>query len=490
MGQGEEMIAAEEAARSKRWMPQWRPRSAVRIFTSAMSSFSTRAVLDEHAAFRVARAERRGLQLAIICRTIAFALAGVYYVAALMLSNFTPTLGGIGLLAVLTLVGVLHFAVIGTRWDTPWLKFVMCAFDILTVCGLVVLLPLGIKGDAPQTYIYAIISANMLMPFVALAALSLSPSLVLFAGAVAAGGWWAAFLMITSGIAAPVSWADIPLDPTLEQYEAVVFSREFVGRGTRLIEMMTLLLVAGVLSLTVVRARRIFVAQVHAQEQREKEREARARIFSQLGRFVPASIADRLIDDPSGLTPNVRDGAVLVMDIRDFTAYAESRGPADVIADLNRFFAVCADRVSENDGVIISFTGDGLLATFNTPIRTKGPERAALSTAHALVECGQDFDFFLRIGIAAGPIAAGSVGSDQRQAFTVYGDTVNRAARLEALAKELDVQILADETVASSMPEGMVARGNQSIRGFTGEIPVWEVTRTGTARPVADEIVT
>lgn len=465
----------------RRWLPQWRPRNAGRLLARSLASFSTSAELDEHAAFRIERAERRGLQLAIICRTIAFALAGTYYVASLILSNFTPTAGGIGLIVFLTLVGVFHFALIGTRWDRVWLKYAMCAFDILAICALVVVLPLGIDGDVPQTYIYVSLTAHVLMPFIALAALSLSPSLVLFAGAVAVAGWWGAFMLVTWGIENPVSWADLPANPTAAEYEAIVLSPDFIGRGTRLIELLSLIIVAAVLSLTVVRARRIFVAQVHAQDQREEEREARARIFQQLGRFVPASIANRLMDDPSGLQPSVRNGAVLVMDIRDFTAYAESRSPADVIAELNRFFAVCADRVSGNDGVIISFTGDGLLATFNTPIRNKGPERAALATAHALAECGQDFGFFVRVGIAAGPIAAGSVGSSERQAFTVYGDTVNRAARLEALAKELDVQILADKTVADAMPDEMVLCGEHTIRGFSGTIPVWEA-RAGPIR--------
>ncbi|WMS40790.1 adenylate/guanylate cyclase domain-containing protein [Acuticoccus sp. MNP-M23] len=487
LGQGDRDDRAVNVARRRRWLMQWRPKNALRLLGRSLGSFSTAAALDEHAAFRVARAEQRGLQLAIICRTIAFALAGAYYVASLLLSDFSPTIKGVGLIAALTLVGVVHFAMIGTRWDTVWLKYVMSAFDILAICALVVVLPLGVDGDVPQSYIYISVTAHVLMPFIALAALSLSPSLVLFAGAVAAAGWWGAFMLVTWGIENPLSWANLPANPTAAEYEALVFSPDFIGRGTRLIEILSLIIVSAVLSLTVVRARRIFVAQVHAQDQREEEREARARIFQQLGRFVPASVADRLIDDPSALEPNLRDGAVLVMDIRDFTAYAESRGPADVIADLNRFFAVCADEVSERDGVIISFTGDGLLATFNTPIRTGAPEKAALLTAQALVECGKDFGFFLRIGIAAGSIAAGSVGSTQRQAFTVYGDTVNRAARLEALAKELDVQILVDQTVADVMPDAMVSRGDQTIRGFTGNVPVWEVVFAGEVQPAAGQ---
>jgi len=484
---------AHEAAETRapairrRWLPQWRPRNVARLFTRAVASFRPLSGIDHHAAVRLWRAERRGLQLAILCRTVGFAVAGVFYVVSLYLSNGAPALEGVLLLLALTGLGVAHFIIIGTRFDRPWLKFVTAAVDVLVICALVATLPLSLGSDIPQIHAYRSFNVHLLFPFVALAALSLSPRLVMWTGMVAALGWGAAFVAIVLGMETTISWSAMPARASLEEYEAVLLSPDFIGRGTRMVETLSLVIATAILALAVARARHVFIAQVRAEEERERERAARARITRQLGRFVPSAIARRLIEDPSGLAPQVRHGAVLVMDIEDFTAFADGRDPAHVIAELNTFLAACADRVSAYDGVVISFTGDGLLATFNTPLEVAEPERAALAAARELVAFAPGFGFRVRAGLAAGPIAAGSVGSAQRQAFTVYGDTVNRAARLEALAKAIGGEILADDAVRAAEPAGMEPRGAHPLRGFGEAVVVWSVPlREGRSQEVVD----
>lgn len=454
-----------------------------------LASFRPVTQIDRHAATRLRRAETRGLQLAILCRTVGFGIATLFYVFSLTLSNSKPTVGGIVTLALLAGIGVIHFIIIGTRYDRPWLKFVMALVDIAAVCGLLAVVPLAGRdgGDIPQVLVYRGFGVFLLFPFIALATLALSPRLVLWSGLCAIVGWWAVFFIVASGVENPLTWSDLPQNPPLELYQAVVLSPDFTGRGTRMVETLCLFITAVILSLAVARARAIFVAQVRAEEAREVERAARARITQQLGRFVPASIARRLIDDPSALHPQVRHGAALVMDIRDFTRFAAERDPAEVIGDLNHFLSDCADFVSASDGVVITFTGDGLLATFNTPIDIDEPERAALATARALVACGERAGFVVRTGVAAGPIAAGSIGSSDRQAFTVYGDTVNRAARLEALGKELDAQILVDAAIRRAVQDEMDDRGSHAVRGFSVPVAVWAVTsQEGEAEPAKD----
>ncbi|MEM6761901.1 MAG: adenylate/guanylate cyclase domain-containing protein [Pseudomonadota bacterium] len=444
-----------------------------RLFFRAVQSFGGTKPLNHHAETRLLNAERRGLQLAILCRTVGFGLATAYYVFSLLLSGDAPTLRGVALLAALTALGVAHFIVIGTRWDRPWLKFLTVAVDVLAICTVVAAIDLSRGSAVPQIYVFQIFGIYVLMPFIALAALSLSPSLVMWAGFLSVVGWWGAFIYIMLGMEMTLSWSDLPNNATRAEYEALVFSEFFVARGTRMVESISVIIVAAVLAIAVARAKHMFVSQVKAEEDREAERQARARITNQLGRFVPAAIARRLIEDPSGLSPQVRHGAVLVMDIQDFTAYAARRGPADVIADLNAFLAKCADYVSAGEGVVISFTGDGLLATFNTPLEVAEPEHMALEAARALTRCGREFGFVVRVGIAAGPIAAGSVGSNQRQAFTVYGDTVNRASRLEALAKDLGDQILVDNAIMEADPQHMDERGDHTLRGFRDPVSIW-----------------
>lgn len=461
----------------RRWLPQWRPRNVARLFNRAVSSFRPVTDINHHAATRLRRAERRGLQLAILCRTVGFAIATLFYVFSLTLSGSKPTLGGMVLLGLLAAIGVAHFIIIGTRYDRPWMKFVTAALDIGAICFLLAVIPLAGRdgGEIPQVLVYRGFGVFLLFPFIALAALSLSPRLVLWSGLFAIIAWWATFVAVTSGLENPLSWSDLATNPSREVYELIVLSPEFTGRGTRMVETLCLFITAIILSLAVARARAIFIAQVHAEEARESERRARARITQQLGRFVPASIARRLIDDPSGLRPQVRPGAALVMDIRDFTSFAAERDPAEVISELNTFLADCADFVAASEGVVITFTGDGLLATFNTPIDIAEPERAALNTARALAACGKWAGFNVRVGVAAGPIAAGSIGSSERQAFTVYGDTVNRAARLEALGKELGEQILVDGAVRRAVKDEMDDQGSHVVRGFSVPIAVWSV---------------
>lgn len=232
------------------------------------------------------------------------------------------------------------------------------------------------------------------------------------------------------------------------------------------------------MAVAVFRARQVFFAQLAA----EAERAARERISLVLGRYVPETVAARLVSDSAALVPQVRHAAVLVMDVRDFTAFAAGRDPGEVITALNGFLAGCADAIAARDGVVITFTGDGLLATFNTPIEIAAPERAALAAAAALAEQAAQSGFAIRVGLAAGPVVAGSVGSARRQAFTVYGDTVNRAARLETLAKELGETIVADEAVAAARDAPIALRpvGCHRLKGMPAEVPVWAPARAET----------
>ncbi len=424
---------------------------------------------------RLLRAERQGLRLAILCRTLAVGAAFLWFVAGSHSAGYTPSPWGVAALFAFLAFGVLTLAVIGTRFDRWWLKYVIYAADILGICALFAIVPVSRAAEVPQVVAFRAYGIYYLFPMIALACLSLSWRLVVWSGAIAVLGWWATFAIIVSGMDRRLSWADMPEGASRQEYETIFLSIDFIGVGNRVEETGFLLIAALTLALAVYRARQVFFAQIAAEAEREAERQTRERIALTLGRYVPEAIATRLIEDEAALAPQVRHGAALVMDIRDFTAYSATRDPEDVIASLNSFLADCADAVSASDGVVISFTGDGLLATFNTPLDIAAPERAAVSAARALRERAAAAGFAIRIGSAAGPLAAGSVGSSQRQAFTVYGDTVNRAARLEALAKGLGETILVDETVATALdrPPGLRSVGSHEVKGLAEPVAVW-----------------
>ncbi len=423
---------------------------------------------------RLLRAERRGLRLAILCRTIALGFAFGWLVAASLLAGYAPSPWGVAALLGLMALGVGNLLVIGTRLDRWWLKFFIYAVDILGICALFAIVPASRGAEIPQIVAFRAYGIYYLFPMIALACLSLSWRLVIWSGVMAVIGWWTAFAVVVRDMDRRLSWGDMPADASLQDYETIFLSIDFIAVGNRFEETGFLLIAALILAVAVYRARQVFFAQVAAEAAREAEREAREHVADTLGRYVPEAVARKLIADQSALAPHVRHGAALVMDIRDFTAFAAERDPKDVITALNGFLAGCADVVSEHDGVVITFTGDGFLAAFNAPLDIPNPEAAALAAARTLVDYSQSSGFSVRVGVAAGPIAAGSVGSSTRQAFTVYGDTVNRAARLEALGKTLGESILVDGTVAEAeAATGLRPVGEHAIKGLAQPVAVW-----------------
>ncbi len=173
---------------------------------------------------------------------------------------------------------------------------------------------------------------------------------------------------------------------------------------------------------------------------------------------MPPQIAQQLLETETSLLPESRVASVLFADIEGFTRLSEDKSPEDVIALLNAFFDAATDIVSKNGGVVISFVGDAVVAAFNAPLPMEDHARQAVRTAQDLLDlcAARDFEgerLRLRVGVATGPVAAGSVGGGQRQAYTVYGDTVNLAQRLETLNKERGTQALfLEATVAAAGP--------------------------------------
>ncbi len=431
-----------------------------------------------NATHRLVKAERQGLRLAIFCRTLAVSAGFIWFIGASLAVGAAPNPWGFAALLAFTLFGVLNLFIIGTRYERWWLKYVIYTVDILGMCALFAVLPPSSGADVPQIVAFRAYGIYYLFPLIAMACLSLSWRLVAWSGIVAVLGWWGAFAVVVRGMERSLSWGDMPPGATRQDYETIFLSIDFIGVGNRVEETGFLLISALILAVAVYRARLVFFRQIAAEAEREAERAARERITQSLGRYVPETIADRLIADESALAPQVRHAAILVMDIRAFTAFAAERPPAEVIDTLNTFLARCSEIISARDGVIISFTGDGLIAAFNTPLEVPDPEGAAVESALALVEHARTTSFGIRVGVSAGPVAAGSVGSSERQAFTVYGDTVNRAARLEALAKDLDADILVDEGVMASGKEwpGQRSHGLQNLKGMADPVPVWSVS--------------
>ena len=198
-----------------------------------------------------------------------------------------------------------------------------------------------------------------------------------------------------------------------------------------------------------------------------------------LGRFVPTDVARTLLTEGGELSPRQSEATVLFCDLEGFTALTETLGPDGIVELLNEYFEVMVGILERYRGVVTQFQGDAILATFNVPV----PDRAhAANALRAAIEmqCAAKRRTFAgqrvanRVGINTGRVVAGAVGAKGRLSYTVHGDAVNLAARLEALNKELGTRILVSEATAAQV-EGFDLRpmGEVRVRGQTAPVAVY-----------------
>lgn len=421
----------------------------------------------------LAEAERRGFRLAVIGRAGALSAIALFYAVVFPWPN--NLLMGAAFLVPAAL-GLVPLALVGTWAERPS-RFALFAVDAMAIGAMVAFAPLSSGGDVPQNFIY--FSSRHLYCFVlvALSILTLSPALVLWTGLFAVGSLAAAATAIVDGMDRVVSYGDLPRGPSREQFLAVVSSPDFLAIPVRVNEGLVLALVTAIAALAVHRARNMVRAHAAAEDKR-------GRLQRLFGRYVPVQVAEQLA--ASGrLAPEMREASVLFADIEGFTGLAERLPPARVIGLLNGFFGAATQVIDAHRGVVVNHVGDALIAAFNAPLPVEHFSARAVEAARALqgLVAGRDFDghrLVLRIGIATGPVAAGTVGGAERQTYTLYGDTVNLAQRLERLNKELGTDCLVcGRTFAEARPQGVEARpvGATQVRGREEAVEVFSIGR-------------
>ncbi|BDQ34437.1 adenylate/guanylate cyclase domain-containing protein [Pseudodesulfovibrio portus] len=209
----------------------------------------------------------------------------------------------------------------------------------------------------------------------------------------------------------------------------------------------------------------------------------RDRIKNVFGKTVSPAIAGRLMDrEKQGLSlgGSIQPLAILMCDIRDFTARAEGNPPEQVIEDLNRWFTEAVEATNSHGGVVDKFIGDGILALFGLDGEMDACEKAVACARDMLARLDRlnqslDTPISVGIGIHKGEVLAGIVGSPERLEFTVVGDPVNTAARIERMTRRLDADILVSAAAHSDLPEGREWRdfGEQSFKGKSQKIRLY-----------------
>jgi len=226
-----------------------------------------------------------------------------------------------------------------------------------------------------------------------------------------------------------------------------------------------------------------FNRMVSGLEEREKLREA-------FGSYVDPDLADRILDEGTTLEGEEVDVSVLFVDIQDFTAWAERAEAREVVARLNAFYEHVVPVLTKHGGHANKFIGDGLLGVFGAPDRRRDHADRAVAAAleiAALVREQYGDDLRVGIGVNSGSVLAGTVGGGGRLEFTVIGDPVNTAARVESATRETGDDILVTEaTRALVRTDGcaFTERREVVLRGKRERVRLYACTAAG-APPAA-----
>jgi adenylate cyclase len=216
----------------------------------------------------------------------------------------------------------------------------------------------------------------------------------------------------------------------------------------------------------------------------EKKRE-------RLGRFLSPQVANRILaaSDTSGAelgAPEVRDVSVMFADICGFTSMSEKMSPSSVALLLNDYLSRMTDVIFKYEGTLDKYIGDAIMAVFGAPIDMPDHAQRAIRTALEMQERLAEWNgerregpaFRIRIGINSGKVVAGEIGSVNKKEYTVLGDTVNTASRLESAVAKPGTVVVGENTYR--LAEGQFdfqSLGSFSLKGKEREVLVYGVAR-------------
>ncbi len=209
------------------------------------------------------------------------------------------------------------------------------------------------------------------------------------------------------------------------------------------------------------------------------------------GKIVDPEVRDYLMSGAGKkslgetLGGETREVTVLFCDIRSFTAMSEKMAAAEVVSLLNRYFTALGQCITSHHGIINKYIGDAIMAIFGAPVSLPNSAldafEAALDMRQTLVKLNNDFkkdglpELKFGIGIHTGPVFAGTIGAETRMEYTVIGDTVNTASRLESLCKTYKTDLLISESSAEKIgdKDNLKFVAEAEIRGKTEAMKVY-----------------
>jgi class 3 adenylate cyclase len=205
----------------------------------------------------------------------------------------------------------------------------------------------------------------------------------------------------------------------------------------------------------------------------------RERLHEAFGAFVDPQLADRVLAEGTVLEGEEMEVTVLFLDIREFTAFAERSSAREVVSRLNEFFGEVVPVLVRHGGHANKFVGDGLLGVFGAPDRLRDHADRAMAAAleiAALVRERYGDGLRIGIGVNSGPVVAGTVGGGGHVEFTVIGDAVNTAARVEEVTRQTGDEVLLTEATRCLLSQGFGGfeeRPTVMLKGKTERVALW-----------------
>ena len=304
-------------------------------------------------------------------------------------------------------------------------------------------------------------AAPLLYPlFIFMAALYLSFWACVFSGVVAT----AQFLLIAIIFVGDQS--------PLEDLEMLTDPSAYLVKGA-------LLLAFGLLAGILTRAlkRQMDSSVLNAQE--------RDHAISVFGQHVSPEIAQRLLQQNLDINGESREACVMFLDIRDFSRIAADHTPHEVMLYLNTLFGDLIDVVNANNGIINKFLGDGFMAVFGVPADDAEKIPHAYNAALAILERVESLNRSgaipptqVGIGLHAGQLVTGNVGTHERKEYTLVGETVNIAARIEQATKEYDARLLVSASIWNNLPHppaDAIDLGRVLLRGISAPVQLYKL---------------
>lgn len=421
--------------------------------------------------------KREGLWLAVRARWVALG------VTAVMLPFLNPNIEVLyyeAILALFALIGWAQLKVWKVGQSRAELFLLWCDLALLT---LVAVVPNPFRvGDIPTAVQYRFDTFYYFYIFLAAGTLSYSWRTVVAIGTWTTGLWLSGVALVYffavphPGISEAVNAA---LGGDARLFE--IFDPNSLQFGQRTQEVVVFFLVAGILALGVRRYHELLNRQAAA----ERERSNLSRYFS------PNVVAELSKADEPLKSVRTQDVAVLFVDIVGFTTFAESKSPEDIIQTLREFHGRMETQVFKHNGTLDKYLGDGLMATFGTPFTSSHDATNAIACAKAMVAAVDSWNEQREkageppirgsFGVHYGEVTLGDIGANRLE-FSVIGNTVNVASRLESLTRELGCQlIVSDEVISRSNEEtgksdelpGFARQPARKIRGLEQPIDIW-----------------